>query len=189
MPNADTFGIEPIAQLLREWCKPGMVIVDPFARNSKVGTLRNDLNPETSAEFHMDATGFLQYLVDRGDRADVCLFDPPYSPRQVIEVYQAVGRKMGMEDAQGGTMFSTPIALMDKLLVPGGIAIRFGWNSIGFGKPYERLVTMLVCHGGAHNDTIVTVDRKSMQSEMFGGPTQSESGGMGKDNRRSTNGE
>jgi hypothetical protein len=48
------------------------------------------------------------------------------------------------------------------LLRPGGLAICFGWNSVGFGKTwgYERVETMLVYHGGNRNDTIVTVDRK-----------------------------
>jgi len=44
----------------------------------------------------------------------------------------------------------------------GGFAISFGWNSIGMGKThgFEIIEILLVCHGGAHNDTIVTVDRK-----------------------------
>lgn len=42
------------------------------------------------------------------------------------------------------------------------IEISFGWNSGGIGKQYdfEIIEIMLVAHGGAHNDTIVTVERK-----------------------------
>ncbi len=52
-------------------------------------------------------------------------------------------------------------AVRDKI-IPGGIAISFGWNSIGMGKThgFEIIEILLVCHGRAHNDTIVTVDRK-----------------------------
>ena len=44
----------------------------------------------------------------------------------------------------------------------GGLAICCGWDSIGFGKNrgFELVEIMLVCHGGRHNDTIVTVERK-----------------------------
>ena len=44
----------------------------------------------------------------------------------------------------------------------GGIVISCGWNSGGIGKKYgfEILEILLVPHGGAHNDTIVTVERK-----------------------------
>ena len=47
-------------------------------------------------------------------------------------------------------------------IIPGGIAISCGWNSIGMGKThgFEIIEILLVCHGRAHNDTIVTVERK-----------------------------
>ena len=51
---------------------------------------------------------------------------------------------------------------LDQLLKPNGIAICCGWNSAGFGRErgYEFIEILLVAHGGAHNDTIVTVERK-----------------------------
>lgn len=50
----------------------------------------------------------------------------------------------------------------DRLLKNGGIAICCGWNTVGFGKErgYMLEEILMVCHGGAHNDTIVTVERK-----------------------------
>jgi hypothetical protein len=38
----------------------------------------------------------------------------------------------------------------------------FGWNSSGIGikRGFELIEVLLVCHGGSHNDTIVTVERK-----------------------------
>jgi len=43
-----------------------------------------------------------------------------------------------------------------------GIVITCGWNSGGVGKKYgfELDEILLVLHGGWHNDTIVTVERK-----------------------------
>lgn len=161
MPNSETFSILPIRALLKRYIEPGMVVIDPFARNSKIGTITNDLNPETSAEHHMDATEFLASLA--GLRADVVLFDPPYSPRQVSECYQGVGREVTMRDTQMGPMFGEMRSLIDRLLAPGGIVISCGWNTAGMGgeRLYELLEILIVPHGGVHNDTLVTVERKT----------------------------
>lgn len=42
-----------------------------------------------------------------------------------------------------------------------------GWNSAGFGKVrgYVFEEILLVAHGGAHNDTIVTVERRMTSSQ------------------------
>lgn len=51
---------------------------------------------------------------------------------------------------------------VDELLRPGGIVLSFGWSSNGMGKSrrYELEEILLVCHGGAHNDTICIAKRK-----------------------------
>jgi hypothetical protein len=159
MPNADTFSIAPIASLLDTYLKNKEVIVDPFARNSKRATITNDLNPNTTAQYHLLAEKFLE---NAPMIADVVLFDPPYSPRQISEVYQSVGIKVGMKETQSASMYKTVKDGLDAMLKPNGIAICFGWNSMGFGltRGYEMIELLLVPHGGAHNDTIVTVERK-----------------------------
>jgi len=159
MPNADTFSIPPIRRMLSARIRPGMQVVDPFARNSTWGTTTNDLNPDTDAHHHLPAEVFLAKL---GARAyDVALFDPPYSPRQMTECYSKVGHPNNGRNAK---LYSAVRAELDRVLRPGGLAFSFGWNSSGFGKKYgyERLETLLVCHGGAHNDTICVVERKPL---------------------------
>lgn len=49
-----------------------------------------------------------------------------------------------------------------RIVKPNGVVISFGWNSGGIGKKYgfEIEEILLVAHGGWHNDTIVTVERK-----------------------------
>ena len=44
----------------------------------------------------------------------------------------------------------------------GGFCISFGWNSNGMGKNrgFEIVEILLVAHGGHHNDTIVTVEKR-----------------------------
>ncbi len=159
MPSHETFTIKPIRELLERHLTQGMVSADPFAGDSKVATKRNDLNLATTAESCVDAEVFA-LLLDRSS-LDAVLFDPPYSPRQIAEVYSGIGRSWNGRNA---TFYRKVRDALDRALRPGGIAISFGWNSSGFGKTrgYERIETLIVCHGGAHNDTIVTVERKNL---------------------------
>ena len=161
MGNAETFSLPPVKRLLDRWLTEGQVIVDPFARNSTRGTVTNDLNPATTAQYHILAEDFVEQVIVS---ADVVLFDPPYSPRQISECYQQIGRKCGTQDTQNGRLYKRVKDGLDRMLKPGGIAICFGWNSMGFGltRGYELKEILLVTHGAAHNDTIVTVERKNV---------------------------
>ena len=49
-----------------------------------------------------------------------------------------------------------------RIIKPKGIAICFGWNSMGLGKNrgFKMIEILLVPHGGSKNDTIVTVELK-----------------------------
>lgn len=161
MPSSDTFSIQPIRSFIDRWLTPVAISVDPFARNSMLATYRNDLNPDTAAEFHLDAAEFCHGLGGSRPFADVVLFDPPYSPRQMSEVYHAVGKR-GMESTQNARLYKEVRDELDRILKPGGIALSFGWNSAGFGngRGYEMAEVLLVAHGGAHNDTICVAERK-----------------------------
>jgi hypothetical protein len=163
MPSADTFEMAPCAALLDRWLIGRSVIVDPFARNGRRGTLRNDLNPETRAEYHMDAVAFCDRMLADGVIADAVLFDPPYSVRQIAECYKNVGRVVGREETQGGVLEAAVKDRLARMLRPGGVALSFGWNSIGFGRTRECATReiLLCCHGGAHNDTICVVEERS----------------------------
>ncbi len=169
MPNSETFSLPPVAKLLNKWLPSmveGVVIVDPFARNSERANLTNDLNPKTNAQFHMLAEEFVEIQTVR---ADAVLFDPPYSPRQISEVYQQIGKQCGTEETQNARLYKRVKDGLDRMLKPGGIAVCCGWNSLGFGikRGYTLLEVLLVPHGGAHNDTIVTVEQKSAILSIF----------------------
>lgn len=164
MPSADTFSIEPIRGLLDRALVGNTIVVDPFARNSTRGTITNDLNPDTRADYHMEAEAFCEKLIADGIVADAVLFDPPYSPRQISELYQSIGRTVTQQDTQSARLYRRVKAHLKSLLRPGGVAICCGWNSGGMGGPLFALEeVLLVAHGGAHNDTIVTVERKQQQ--------------------------
>lgn len=160
MPSAETLSLPPVARLLDRWLAGRAVVIDPFARNSSRGTLTNDLNPQTTAQRHLHADHFVSTL--NGTRADAVLFDPPYSPRQIAECYRHIGRTITQNDTQSARLYRVVKDGLDRALKPGGIAICFGWNSQGFGlkRGYEMLEILMVSHGAAHNDTIVTVEVK-----------------------------
>jgi hypothetical protein len=162
MPSPDTFTMPPVAELLDRWLSGAAVVVDPFARNGRRGTLRNDLNPDTSAEYHMDAAAFCVEMEAQGWEADAVLFDPPYSPRQISEVYAAIGKAATREDTQNARLYKAVRDPLGRMVRVGGVALSFGWNSAGFGQArgFEMVEILLCAHGGAHNDTICVVERK-----------------------------
>ena len=166
MPSSHTFSLWPMVELLDRVLAARKVVVDPFARNSRYGTITNDLNPQTRAQYHLDAADFCALLFEQGVVADAVLFDPPYSPRQISELYQQIGRTVTTEDTQNAALYRSVKEGLDRLLRPGGFAVSCGWNSVGFGVAYELLEVHLIVHGAAHNDTIVTVERK-LQGGLF----------------------
>jgi hypothetical protein len=155
MPSRWTFEIPPIAAFIHRHINGANVIVDPFAGNSVIGTHRNDLG-----RGGIGAVEWCEKLLTDGVVADVILFGPPYSPRQISECYKSIGLKATMTDTQSGALYKHARHALAKLLKPDGIALHFGWQSSGFGKAWETLEILLVQHGGAHNDTICVAQRK-----------------------------
>jgi len=157
MPNKQTFLIEPIAQLLRSY-NVGKNWIDPFSGKFSPAEITNDINPGNPAKYHFHAKEFVENILDK--TYDGCLFDPPYSTRQVKECYDGLGLSMKFEDTQGFPNTLKP--LIAKKIKPDGIVITFGWQSMGFGinLGFEIQEILLVPHGGMHNDTIITVEKK-----------------------------
>ncbi len=162
MPSSDTFDISPIGDFVKKYLRQSKVSVDPFARNKRWATYTNDLNPETAAEYHLDARDFLQTLIDKDIPADLVLFDPPYSLHQAKVTYDALKFKPEWNWMWNVGRWTYEHELIAKILQPDGIVLTFGWTSQGMG--IQNLFTideiLLVCHGGAHNDTICTAERK-----------------------------
>ncbi len=149
-----TFTVKPIKALLVHYVekKPNDWL-DPFAGHNSPADFTNDLNPECQTLYHMDACEFLIKMKTVQPLFDGALLDPPYTIHQTNHLYSGYGLRK-------------PISLAKDLLVdmirPGGIVICFGFNSGGMGlkRGFEMIEVLLVCHGGSHNDTIVTVERK-----------------------------
>lgn len=158
MPNKNTFDIKPIKEIIDKYMVDG-VIIDPFANKNKIATITNDLDEQYDTNYHMDATDFLKMFEDNS--VDMVLYDPPYSPRQVSECYKSLGKTVNMQTTQA-SYWSNQKKEIGRILKPNGIVITCGWNSGGIGKKYgmEIQEILLVPHGGWHNDTIVTVEKK-----------------------------
>jgi SAM-dependent methyltransferase len=159
MPNSNTFSIKPIKELLDTIIYPGEKWIDAFANESKVATITNDLNPEYNTDYHMDALDFFKMFEDNS--VDGVLYDPHYSLRQVVECYKSVGKEVTQETTQSSWR-RKHIDEIRRILKPNGRVISFGWNSSGVGKVRGFTIEeiLLIAHGGSHNDTIVTVERK-----------------------------
>lgn len=161
MPNHNTFSIKPIKELILSHLEGDWL--DPFSRNSppeiKKFCVTNDLNLDFEADFHLESLDFLRMQKELS--FDGVLFDPPYSPRQISECYKDVGRTVHQSDTQS-SFYGDRKRAAAKAIKIGGCAISFGWNSGGLGKVngFEIIEILLVAHGGAHNDTICTVERK-----------------------------
>lgn len=157
MPNSKTFQIKPIREIIEKYAFGK--IIDPFANSNTLATITNDLDTQYDTNYHLDATEFLK-MFETGS-VDTVLYDPPYSPRQVAECYKQLGRSVNMETTQA-SYWAKQKAEIGRIVKSGGIVITCGWNSGGIGKKhgFEIVEILLVAHGGWHNDTIVTVEKK-----------------------------
>jgi tRNA1(Val) A37 N6-methylase TrmN6 len=156
MPSSQTFTIPGIDKLLKqevigEWA-------DPFARDSKLAFHTNDLNPNTSAKYNLEALEFLKMFEDNS--LDGVLFDPPYSPRQLKECYQNIGESLHDTKSSVWSNWKKEIA---RIVKPGGKVISFGWNTTGIGmcNGFQKQKIVIVNHGANHNDTLITIEIKS----------------------------
>ena len=150
MPNKKTFSMKPVKNKLSEYILDGKIWIDGFANSSSLATITNDLNPEFETDYNLDCLDFFKTFPDSS--VDGVLFDPPYSFNQSIICYN--GFKV-----QKITPLKNEIK---RILKPNGICISFGWNTNGLGKKrnFKLIEILIVCHGGNHNDTLITIEKK-----------------------------
>lgn len=166
MPSMHTFTIKPIRELLSRYVgedgllsKRNGLWIDPFSGENSPAQETNDHNPVKPTKYHMEAIDFVNMFDDNS--IDGVLFDPPYSYRQVSEHYKVLGKKATQIDTSTN-FYNRVLDPVSKKLKVGGYCISFGWNSNGAGKcrGFEIVEILMVAHGGHHNDTLVTVERK-----------------------------
>lgn len=138
MPNHRTFQIQPIKELLYEEFEGDFIDPFPFP-------------------FEKDALEYLKTL--KTNSITQLAFDPPYSPRQLKEMYGDAGLAYNTNASYWSELKDE----ISRIVKNGGKVISFGWNSGGVGKKrgFEIQRILLVPHGGQHNDTIVVVEIKN----------------------------
>ena len=160
MPNSNTFDIKCINQFIQGYNQGG-VSIDPFANKNRIAKITNDIDPSMNCDFNLDAIDFLKSF--EKDSVDLVLFDPPYSPRQVSECYKKMGKTVNMQTTQASFWSKLKIEV-SRIVKPNGYCLCFGWNSSGIGikRGFTLEEILLVSHGGNHNDTICTAERKTV---------------------------
>lgn len=158
MPNHKTFDILPIRKFIN-WHLVHGIVIDPFANTNRIANVTNDLDPAMNCDYCLDALDFLKTFAPHS--VDMVLFDPPYSSRQVAEMYKKLGKTVNMETTQS-SFWGNMKKEISRIVKPEGIVLSFGWNSGGIGMKYGFSITdiLLVPHGGAHNDTICVKEIK-----------------------------
>lgn len=145
-----TFKVGPIKQWVEKECEGRTLNL--FAGKTKLGVdeIRNDLDPDSLADYHLDALAFVR--IWQGDGFDTVLLDPPYSYRKSMEMYK--GRK--------ASPFRQLKDEMLKIVNRGGKVITFGYHStvMGKGRGFAVEKIALFSHGGAIHDTIASVERR-----------------------------
>ena len=161
MPSIWTFGVPPIAALLKRHMGDCRNWLDPFAGEKSPAETTNDIEGR-GAKFVMDALEFLR-LHPAAVTAGV-LFDPPYSVEQCLRRYTPKFKGTAGR-AEYWARCKDEIA---RIVKPGGTVISFCWDSTGMGKGRGFTIEeiLLVCHGACHNDTICTVERKTVGQLM-----------------------
>ena len=144
MPSRRTFTIKPIGELLRD-VFGGRPVFDPFPY-----------------PYAGDALARLR--AQPAESVPRLVFDPPYSTRQLKEVYGGLGLAYDTTPRYWAGLHKE----IARVMAPGGVCVSFGWNSggVGRGLGFEIFRILLVAHGGLHNDTICTCERKTQERLM-----------------------
>lgn len=157
MPNRNTFSIKPIGDLLGRYATDNSI--DPFANESKVAAITNDIDSEYDTDYHLNATDFMDLFDDWS--IDLVLLDPPYSSTQVMRVYRKLDKTVTGADTRS-SFWANIKNKIARVLSTEGVVISFGWNTNGMGKSrgFKVVEILMVHHGAQHNDTLVTVEKR-----------------------------
>lgn len=163
MPSKWTFQIREIEGLLYKYAGNGEGWADPFAGLSRFAQYRNDINPKNDQPSQQEGRNFLADFRDRS--LSGVIFDPPYSISQVSLSYKDIGIKLDDNPTGGFPLVRKEIA---RVVKDDGFVISCGWNTAGIGLQhgFEIIEILIVAHGGCHNDTLCTVERRMRSSQM-----------------------
>ena len=120
--------------------------------------VRNDLNPEIEADYHLDVCELADHFPRQS--FDTVVFDPPFDDLQGADKYDSLRVDSVLE----------AFAQFARLVRPNGLVITFGWNSWGMRSydHFDREETVLFQRGPVKRDVIASVDRHINHSLQTG---------------------
>jgi hypothetical protein len=131
-------------------------IIDPFARNCKWGTIRNDMDPGIkTVHYNLESLDFMKLM--KTNSAKMVLFDPPFSDRQAKKYELGDTNLYCTGDGRIGKLCKE----VERVLKPGGVMVKLGYNSSKPTTNFDLLEMMVVNFGGTRNDVILTIWRKN----------------------------
>ncbi len=145
-----TFSRKPI----REWVERNAKgkVLNLFAGKTKLelDEFRVDADNTMIADWYGDAFDFINIAIERKEKFDTIILDPPYAYRKSMEMYN--GHK--------ASRFNMIKDLIKNILNPKGIVITFGYHSVSMGKSrgFKQVKILLMSHGGAIHDTIAVIE-------------------------------
>lgn len=162
--NKMTFKAPKTRAWVEEQCK-GKSVLNVFAGETRLRDcmeITNDLSKDVNVLYHMDALEFVKYIAYNDKpfmgKFDVVLLDPPYSFRKSMELYN--GNK--------ASRFKQVLDVIPDLLKPDGIVITFGYHSsvMSAKRGFKIKEILLISHGGAQHDTIVSVEGRILMPSI-----------------------
>jgi hypothetical protein len=148
--NRYTFSVKPMKEWVEENCEGKTLNLFAGKTKLQIDEVRNDLDCEMLADYHMDALGLV--IGWEGAKFNTILLDPPYAYRKSMEMYKG--------------MVASPFRQLKDgiigILEDSGIVITFGYHSVvmGEGRGFMVEKVCLFSHGGAIHDTIATIERR-----------------------------
>lgn len=149
-PRKFTFQQPKLKEWTEKWCKGKVLNLFAGMTRLNVDEVRVDINPEMDCDFCIDALDFVSQY--DGDSFDTIILDPPYSLRKSMTKYK--GAKV--------SGFKRIKDILPEIVSENGRVISFGYDTVGMAKVrgFRKVAICLVCHGGAHHDTVCLVEEK-----------------------------
>lgn len=157
-PRRYTFSTSGIANWIQQQTQEGNVLnlfagkSRLFDYNHSITETRVDVDEKVSPDHLMDANQFIVLAIESGWKYDTIILDPPYTYRKSMEKYN--GKIV--------SNFQKIKEFIPNILNPNGNIITCGYHSVVMGKKrgFKVKSILLVSHGGAHHDTIITNEVK-----------------------------
>jgi hypothetical protein len=158
-PKRYTFEQPKLKAWVEKQCRGKVLNLFAGKTTLTVNETRNDMDPNTPAQYHMPADEFCKMAIEKGMKFDTVILDPPYNLRKSREKYN--GRYFGS--------FTVIKRMIPDILNPNGRVITLGYDTTGIGckRGLVKIAVCVVNHKGDHNDTICLVEKKVAQLNLM----------------------